>query len=73
MFSNLQVCTIYLVNYYIRKLAHVSVLLLSSKHKIVKSKFLVKKFPKLVKSVKNVTNVAGFYLVCYKGTLTWLV
>ena len=73
MFSNLQVCTIYLVNYYIRKLAHESVLLLSSKHKIVKSKFLVKKSQKLVKSVKNVTNAAYFYLVCYKGTLTWLV
>ena len=40
VFFPLQVCTIYLVNYYLKELAHGSVLLLSSKHKIVKTKFL---------------------------------
>ena len=43
VFPHLQVCTIYLVNYYIRKLVHESKTFLSSKHKIVKSKFFDQK------------------------------
>ena len=43
VFFPLQVCTIYLVNFYIKELAHDSVLLLCSKHKIVKTKFNFKK------------------------------
>ena len=52
VFSHLQVYTIYLVNYYIRKLAHESLLLLCSKHKIVKSKFFDQKLSKHVNSAK---------------------
>ena len=44
VFSHLQVCAIYLVNYYISKLAHESKLFLCSQHKIVKSKFLDKNY-----------------------------
>ena len=52
VFPHLQVCTIYLVNYYIRKLVHESKTFLCSKLKLVKSKFLTKKLPKKPKHVK---------------------
>ena len=42
VFSHLQVCAIYLVNYNISKLAHESKLFLCSWRKIVKSKFFQK-------------------------------
>ena len=46
VFSHLQVCTIYLVNYYISKLVHESEPFLCSKHKLVKSKFFDKNLAK---------------------------
>ena len=52
VFSHLQVCKIYLVNYYISKLVHESKLFLCSKHKIVKSKFFDRKLRKHVKSAE---------------------
>ena len=42
-FSHLQVCKIHLVNYYISQLVHESKLFHNSKHKLVKSKFFLKK------------------------------
>ena len=60
VFSHLQVYTIYLVNYYIRKLAHESKLFLCSKLKIVKSKFLTKKLPKHVNVSQIVLSVLIF-------------
>ena len=52
VFSHLQVCKIYLVNYYISKLVHESKTFMCSKHKIAKSKFFDQKIQKHVKSAE---------------------
>ena len=49
VFSHLQVCKIYLVNYYISQLVHESKTFFNSNHKLVKSKFFGKKIRKDVK------------------------
>ena len=61
-FSHLQVCTIYLVNYYISKLVDESKTFLCSKHKLVKSKFFVEKNTKTRKIVK--CNKCCLFLPC---------
>ena len=62
VFSNFQVCTIYLVNYYISKLVDESKTFLCSKHKLVKSKFFVEKNTKTRKIVK--CNKCCLFLPC---------
>ena len=74
VFSHLQVYTIYLVIYYIRKLAHESLLLLCSKHKIVKSKFFDQKLPKHVNSAKMQNKSPRTILkhsACHKSVRTY--
>ena len=44
-------CTIYYINYYIRKIAHKWVLLFCRRQKIVKSKFFLKKITKYVRLI----------------------
>ena len=51
VFSHLQVYLLYLVIYYIKELAHESVLLLSSKHKIVNSRDNLEKIIEIRKKV----------------------